>query len=103
MQFSDEPRFFEPGLEYTSLAVGHDIKDPVYASVFWEYQTSILNPLTWRLLTSPRIFISYITIESLESPHIYMKLCPINESSAVIAGSENIMQEKYCEHSGKLI
>ncbi|XP_013099645.2 pancreatic triacylglycerol lipase [Stomoxys calcitrans] len=99
MQFSPEPKFFEPGYEYSSMVVGHHIKDPVYASVFWEYQTSLFNPLTWRLLTSPRIFISYIIIESLESPHVYLKLCPINESSAVIAGSENIMQEQYCQHA----
>lgn len=102
MKFSSEPKYFEPGFEYTSLMVGNEIKDPVYASVYWDYQTSLFNPLTWRLLTSPRIFISYIIIESLESPHIHLKLCPINESSAVITGSENIMQQKYCEHSVKM-
>ncbi|XP_061394239.1 pancreatic triacylglycerol lipase-like [Musca vetustissima] len=103
MKFTSEPKFFEPGFEYTSLVVGNEIKDPVYASVYWDYQTSLFNPLTWRLLTSPRIFISYIIVESLESPHIHLKLCPINESSAVITGSENIMQQKYCEHSAKMI
>lgn len=89
--------YFEPGYEYKALVAGFDVKDPVYASVFWDYQTSLFNPLTWRLLTSPRIFISYIIIESLESPHIYLRLCPINEESAVITGSENIFEGKYCQ------
>lgn len=78
------------------MVAGRDLKDPVYASVFWEYQTSLFNPLTWRILSSPRIFISNVHVESLESPHMHLKLCPISEDSAVIAGSENIMQEKYC-------
>ncbi|XP_065362734.1 pancreatic triacylglycerol lipase [Calliphora vicina] len=96
MKFSSKPMYFEPGYEYSSMVAGKDIKDPVYASVFWEYQTSLFNPLTWRILSSPRIFISNVHVESLESPHTHLNLCPISEDSAVIAGSENIMQEKYC-------
>lgn len=98
MRFSTKPMFFEPGFQYTSLIAGRDVKDPTYASVFWEYQTSLFNPLTWRILASPRIFISHVQVESLESPRMHLKLCPISEESAVIAGNENIMQEKYCAH-----
>uniref|UniRef100_A0A1B0FEN7 Lipase domain-containing protein n=1 Tax=Glossina morsitans morsitans TaxID=37546 RepID=A0A1B0FEN7_GLOMM len=96
MKFSTKPIYFEPGLEYTSLVAGQSIKNPAYAAVSWEYETSLFNPLTWRILASPRIYISYIFIEPMETPHTYLKLCPINDTCALIAGNENIMQTKYC-------
>uniref|UniRef100_A0A1A9X5G7 Lipase domain-containing protein n=1 Tax=Glossina brevipalpis TaxID=37001 RepID=A0A1A9X5G7_9MUSC len=96
MKFSTKPMYFEPGFEYTSLVAGQGIKNPIYAAISWEYETSLFNPLTWRILASPRIYISYILIESMETPHTYLRLCPINEESAVISGNENIMTTKYC-------
>ncbi|KAL9882889.1 pancreatic triacylglycerol lipase isoform 2-T3 [Glossina fuscipes fuscipes] len=96
MKFSAKPVYFEPGFEYTSLVAGKSIKNPVYAAVSWEYETSLFNPLTWRILASPRIYISYIFIEHMETPHTHLKLCPVNETSALIAGNQTIMQTKYC-------
>lgn len=59
-------RFYEPGFEYTAVAPGRDIGIPRHASLEWEYKANPLNPLTWRILSTPRVYIEYITIESLE-------------------------------------
>lgn len=97
IRFSEKPMYFEPGFEYSALVPGKDVHDPAsYASVYWEYQTNFLNPLTWRILSAPRIYLDYIIIESLEHPDMELKLCPLNEG-AVISGTENILQEKYCK------
>ncbi|XP_030380899.1 pancreatic triacylglycerol lipase [Scaptodrosophila lebanonensis] len=96
MKFSPKPMYFEPGFEYTSLVPGKDLRDPGYATVFWEYQTNFLNPLTWRILSSPRIYLEYILIESLESDETYLKLCPLRES-AILSGTENVLHTRYCK------
>ncbi|XP_039961504.1 pancreatic lipase-related protein 2 [Bactrocera neohumeralis] len=97
IRFSEKAMYFEPGFEYSALVTGKGVPDPAsYASVYWEYQTNFLNPLTWRILSAPRIYLDYIMIESLEYPDMQLKLCPLNEN-AVISGTENILQEKYCK------
>lgn len=94
IKFSAEPRYFEPGLEYTAMVPGRDLNHPTYAAVFWEYQTNLLNPLTWRILSSPRIYLDYIVIESMEKD-LRLKLCP-RRNAAVLSGSENIFDTNYC-------
>ena len=96
LQFSEKPMYFEPDNEYDSLVPGHQLSKPTHAAVYWEYQTSILNPWTWRRLTTPRIYLEYILIESLESSEMYLKLCPPGDGS-IIAGNENILLSDYCE------
>ncbi|XP_067641470.1 pancreatic triacylglycerol lipase isoform X2 [Eurosta solidaginis] len=97
LRFSDKPAYFEPGFEYSVLVPGKSINDVApSASVHWEYQMSILNPLTWRILAAPRIYLDYILIESIEYPNLYLKLCPLDKS-AVISGMANIFHEKYCK------
>ncbi|XP_017479648.1 PREDICTED: pancreatic triacylglycerol lipase-like [Rhagoletis zephyria] len=97
IRFSQKAMYFEPGFEYSAMVSGRDVPDPAqHASVFWEYQTNFLNPLTWRILASPRIYLDYVIIESLEHPDMQLQLCPLKENP-VISGTENIMQEKYCQ------
>ncbi|XP_054729553.1 pancreatic triacylglycerol lipase [Anastrepha obliqua] len=97
VRFSEKAMYFEPGFEYSAMVLGKQMRNPVpRASVYWEYQTNFLNPLTWRILSSPRIYLDYIIIESLENPDMQLQLCPLNQN-AVISGVENIMQEKYCK------
>lgn len=67
-------RLFEPGLTNTSVAAGSDVGVPSYAILEWEYSTNPLNPLTWRLLKSPRIYLDDIVIESLEHNTKYVYL-----------------------------
>lgn len=76
MAFTDQPRLFEPGQNYTRVLAGTSVDKPRRITVSWEYNTSLLNPLTWRLLSSPRVYIEYIILQSLESRST-IKLCPV--------------------------
>ncbi|XP_064555542.1 pancreatic triacylglycerol lipase [Drosophila montana] len=96
MKFSPKAMYFEPGFDYTALVPGRDLQKPGHASVYWEYQTNILNPLTWRILSAPRIYLEYILIESLESSDTYLKLCPLHEG-AILSGAENVLHTRYCK------
>ncbi|KAH8245537.1 hypothetical protein KR032_011566 [Drosophila birchii] len=95
MRFSPKAMYFEPGYEYKALVAGRDVREPEYATVNWEYPTSILNPLTWRILSSPRIYLEYVLIEAMESSELYLKLCPQHEG-AILAGAENVLRSSYC-------
>ncbi|XP_020804936.1 pancreatic triacylglycerol lipase [Drosophila serrata] len=95
MRFSPKAMYFEPGYEYKALVAGRDVREPEYAIVNWEYPTSILNPLTWRILSSPRIYLEYVLIEAMESSELYLKLCPQHEG-AILAGAENVLRSNYC-------
>ncbi|KAH8289122.1 hypothetical protein KR054_000588 [Drosophila jambulina] len=95
MRFSPKAMYFEPGYEYKALVAGRDVREPEFATVNWEYPTSILNPLTWRILSSPRIYLEYVLIEAMESSELYLKLCPQHEG-AILAGAENVLRSSYC-------
>ncbi|KAH8275908.1 hypothetical protein KR026_012470 [Drosophila bipectinata] len=96
MKFSTKSMYFEPGYEYKAVVAGRDLENPEYATVHWEYPTSILNPLTWRILSSPRIYLEYILIEVMESTDLYLKLCPQNEG-AILSGAENVLRSEFCK------
>lgn len=94
MYFSEEPRLFEPGYKNSSVTVGDNVGVPQYAILDWEYRQNPLNPLTWRILATPRIYLEYIIIESLDH-NTQIKMCPIlNEP--VIAGNENYFKPEGC-------
>jgi len=96
MKFSTKAMYFEPGYEYKALVAGRNLQEPEYATVNWEYPTNILNPLTWRILSAPRIYLEYILIEAMESSELYLKLCPQHEGS-ILAGAENVLRSSYCK------
>lgn len=45
---------------------GKEAGIPKLVRLNWEYKTNPLNPLTWRILATPRVYIKYIEIESME-------------------------------------
>ncbi|XP_055383035.1 pancreatic triacylglycerol lipase [Condylostylus longicornis] len=96
MPFSSSPQYFEPGEEYVSVVPGKDIQNPTHATITWDYQTSLLNPLTWRIVSTPRIYVDFILIESIENPKFEMKLCP-QMDSPIISGSDNILEINKCK------
>lgn len=66
LPFSKEPTYYEPGFKYTSVIPGKTVGIPRYATLNWEYNSNPLNPLTWRILSSPRVYIDHIIVESME-------------------------------------
>lgn len=70
IEFTYSP--YEPDNIYTSVAVGDDIGPVHNATVFYHYKASLINILTWRLYT-PRVYIEYVIIESMEYNTRYCK------------------------------
>ncbi|KXJ72792.1 pancreatic lipase-related protein 2 [Aedes albopictus] len=66
MAFTEDAELYEPGRNYTRVLAGTSVGKPRRLTVSWEYNTSFLNPLTWRILNSPRVYIEYIILQSLE-------------------------------------
>ncbi|KAL5277864.1 PNLIP family protein [Megaselia abdita] len=94
MKFSDNALFLEPGQEEVRVVAGNAIKDATHAMVDWEYQTNILNPFSWRIVESPRIFLEYIRVYSIEDQK-ELKLCP-QDGAPVIAGNPIELRSTYC-------
>lgn len=80
-----DSRYHEPGRTYTAVVPGHHVSQlavSVPAShtscvtpprvlqavlVEFQYNSSLLNPLTWRLLVVPKLHVESITVTSLET------------------------------------
>lgn len=75
LAFSEDAELYEPGQNYTRVLAGTSVGKPRKLAVSWEYNTSFLNPLTWRILNSPRVYIEYIILQSLEYKS-KIRLCP---------------------------
>lgn len=81
-------------MEVTRVVAGHAIKDATHAVVDWEYQTNFLNPFSWRIVESPRIFLEYVKVYSIEDQK-ELKLCAEN-GAPIIAGSPIQLKNIFC-------
>ncbi|XP_012288551.1 pancreatic triacylglycerol lipase [Orussus abietinus] len=97
MQLSANSRYYEPGSTHTVVLPGDPIGEPAAVEITWQYQTSVFNPLTWRLLHKPRVYIDFLTIDSLEHGR-GITVCP-DESKTLIANEPKILTEKNCRHT----
>ena len=59
-------QFYEPGESYRATVAGNPVGRLESITLRWEYHTSPWNPLTWRLVTTPRVYIAWMQIESVE-------------------------------------
>lgn len=59
-------RYHEPGATYTAVVASDEIPLLKAVEVEWQYHSSMFNPLTWRILASPRLFIAKVKVEGLE-------------------------------------
>jgi len=69
MQLSPTSKYYEPGSTHTVVLSGDVVGKPNSVEITWEYLTSVFNPLTWRLLHTPRAYIDSLTIANLETNH----------------------------------
>lgn len=69
---SPHSKYYEPGSTHTVVLAGDVVGKPEAIEISWEYQASVFNPLTWRLLHTPRVYIDSLTIYSLETSHGYV-------------------------------
>lgn len=66
IKLSENSKYYEPGTVHTVILAGEIVGKPEAVEITWEYQTSVFNPLTWRLLHKPKAYIDSLTIDSLE-------------------------------------
>ncbi|KDR08050.1 pancreatic lipase-related protein 2-like [Zootermopsis nevadensis] len=70
--------YYEPGSEHRVTVPGAPVGKLESAVLRWEYRTNPLNPLTWRFITTPRIYISWIKMESIEEGDS-LTICPAED------------------------
>lgn len=58
--------FHQPGAIMTGVVATSEVPRLKAVEVEFKYNTSVLNPLTWRFLNTPKIYLKKLTIESLE-------------------------------------
>ncbi|XP_050097249.1 pancreatic triacylglycerol lipase-like [Anopheles aquasalis] len=86
--FNDNVIMFEPGHQYSSVVTvkwpgepderqeSYDVARTSAVAVSWEYETSLLNPLSWRLIATPRVYLESITVRSMGGDIVH-RLCPL--------------------------
>lgn len=67
------PVYFSPGSNHTFLTIGDDVADIETIKVEYRFKQTF-NPLTWRIFT-PRIYVEFIVIESMEH-NTLIRVCP---------------------------
>lgn len=72
MRLSSTSKYYEPGSTHTLVVPGNVVSKPQSAEITWEYQTSVFNPLTWRLFHKPLVYIDSLTVSNLETDHRYL-------------------------------
>ncbi|XP_072940808.1 pancreatic lipase-related protein 2 [Epargyreus clarus] len=91
----DEPKYYRPGdIEKKMIAFKDTGHPPLSVIVEWKYETKLFNPMTWRLLRSPNIYIEYLKISSIEY-NTDITVCP-KLKKPVVTNLPTVMQTKYC-------
>lgn len=98
MQLSSNSKYYEPGSVHKVVLPGDVIGKPESVEITWEYQTSVFNPLTWRLLHTPRAYIDSITVDNLEFSH-GITVCP-DETKTLLANEPKILTSENCATNG---
>ncbi|XP_053602360.1 pancreatic lipase-related protein 2-like isoform X1 [Plodia interpunctella] len=92
----DEQKYYKPGdIETRMVAVKDTGHPPLSVIVEWKYETNLFNPMTWRILKSPSIFIDYMKISSIEY-NTDITVCP-KMNKPVVANLPTMMKTKYCK------
>lgn len=72
MPLSSQSMYYEPGSTHAVVLPGDVVGKLEAVEISWEYRASVFNPLTWRLLHTPRVYIDSLSVESLEAAHRYV-------------------------------
>ncbi|XP_044754257.1 pancreatic lipase-related protein 2 isoform X1 [Coccinella septempunctata] len=86
--------YHEPGHTYTGVIATNEVDNLKAVEVEWKYNSSLFNPLTWRILASPRIYLKNVTVESLEIGR-KITVCPKSDVP-LISGFPQLLIPSYC-------
>lgn len=93
--FNEEQKYFKPGdLETKLVPVKDTGHPPIFVIVEMKYDSSLFNPMTWRLIKSPSIYIEYLKFSSLEY-NTDITVCP-KMNKPVVSNLPTVMKPKYC-------
>ncbi|XP_049288867.1 pancreatic triacylglycerol lipase-like [Anopheles funestus] len=94
--FNEAPILFEPGYNYSSVIAVHSSSKPISVKLGWEYVTNLFNPLTWRLLAAPRVYIEHVDVQFL-THHLTQRLCQTT-NVPVTTNEVSVLTETKCKH-----
>ncbi|CAG9830045.1 unnamed protein product [Diabrotica balteata] len=86
--------FHEPGGLYTGVVATDSVPHMKAIEIEWKYNSSLFNPLTWRILTTPKIYLNKITVDALEISQS-ITVCPKNYMP-LANGIPQLMIPSYC-------
>ncbi|CAG9862325.1 unnamed protein product [Phyllotreta striolata] len=89
--------FHEPGSLYMGVVATDSVPHLRAVEIEWRFNSSLFNPLTWRLWTQPQIYLKKITVESLENEES-VTVCP-KWQKALVNGVPQLMIPSYCKMS----
>lgn len=100
IQLSEEIQYYEPGSQHHVIIAGEPIGKLQSAVLRWQYRTNPLNPLTWRFTSTPRIYISWLEIKSIEEKDS-LSIChdndvPITSRRPLILKKEDREDKRKC-------
>ncbi|XP_026328490.1 pancreatic triacylglycerol lipase-like [Hyposmocoma kahamanoa] len=91
----DEQKYYKPGdIEHKMVPFKGTGYPPLSVIVEWKYETNLFNPITWRLLKSPSVYVEQIKLSSIEYNTV-ITVCP-KMNKPVVANVPTIMKTKYC-------
>lgn len=95
MPLSSQSTYYEPGSTHTVVLLGDVVGKLESVEISWEYRVSVFNPLTWRLLHTPRVYIDSLSVESLEAAHRYVSR--YNDDFEYVAGIPSLVSDVYVD------
>ncbi|XP_047985916.1 pancreatic triacylglycerol lipase [Leguminivora glycinivorella] len=91
----EEQKYYKPGdIDKQMVAVRDTGLPPLSVMVEWKYETNLFNPITWRLLKSPSVYVEYLKLSSIEY-NTDITVCP-KMNKPVVANLPSVMKTKYC-------
>ncbi|XP_076756831.1 pancreatic triacylglycerol lipase [Xylocopa sonorina] len=97
MPLSSQSKYYEPGSTHTVVLPGNVVGKPQMVEIVWEYHASVFNPLTWRLLHTPHVYVDSLRIDSLEVAY-GITVCP-DKSNTLIANEPKILTIENCQYT----
>ncbi|XP_063932084.1 pancreatic lipase-related protein 2-like isoform X2 [Zophobas morio] len=86
--------YHEPGKIYTAIVPTDQISKLKAVEVEWQHQNSVFNPLTWRILAVPMIYVEFINIIALEIGES-ITVCP-KDKKPLQNSKPSFMIPSYC-------
>nr|CAD7587770.1 unnamed protein product [Timema genevievae] len=84
MPLAKRQQYFGPGSMHRMTVAGGNVGVIKNVTMEWQYNMSFINILSWRIITSPRIYLAWVSVESLEIGDS-LTVCP-PEGKPVISG-----------------